>query len=64
MESDNVYKQSYDELSKIERNNTCGSLTIDYMKFDDRTASAIRLAIGETVRKRKNEIYKVLIGAR
>lgn len=60
MESDSLYMDSYNELKKIERNNTCGSLTIDYRKLDERTAASIRLAIGKVVRERKQEISRML----
>lgn len=60
MESDSLYMDSYNELKKIERNNTCGSLTIDYRKLDERTAASIRLAIGNVVRERKQEISRML----
>lgn len=60
MESDSLYMDSYNELTKIERNNTCGSLTIDYRKLDERTAASIRLAIGNVVRERKQEISRML----
>ena len=60
MESDSLYMDSYNELTKIERNNTCWSVTIDYRKLDERTAASIRLAIGNVVRERKQEISRML----
>lgn len=63
MESNKVYTIAYNELCKLERANTCGSLTIDYTKLDERTSSELRLAMRKVIDKRKKEIYSTIGGA-
>lgn len=64
MESDKVYTITYNELTRLQKANTCGSLTIDYDKLDERTASELRLAMRKVIEKRKKEIYNTISGVR
>lgn len=64
MEGDKVLNDAYKAVSKALKDNMTGKVTIDYSKFDERTASKVRLALNKALQERKGELWKTLSGAK
>lgn len=64
MQSDNIYKNSYDELLKLNRKiSTATEIEIDLDKLDLTTAGVIKQAIVEAVNNRLSELSSLIQGA-
>lgn len=60
MEGKEVYKKSYDSLSKLARRCTTDNIVINLNDFDQDTRAAILKALTTTVNARIKEVYQVL----
>lgn len=60
MESDNVFKEAYDHLGQIEKENHTDSVLIDYSKLDDKSKGELKDLITRFVNRRRGEVYKVI----
>lgn len=62
MEGNNVIKNSYDYLVKLQRANATDNISIDYTKLDQKTKNIITKALDDVISKRKRELQSLLIG--
>lgn len=62
MEGIDTYEKSYKEISRVLKTLSSDSVSIDFKKLDNITASAIRTALKEVIIPRMNGISMVLSG--
>ena len=63
MESENVFKESYEYLEQLCKENMTDKVTIDYSKLDDRSKGELKDIIQRFVFRRKKEIGRVIFKA-
>ena len=63
MESTEIYKKSYDNITKAQRAVCTDELLIKFSEFDTETAGVLRKTITEIHNKRKKEIQQVIFRA-
>lgn len=63
MESEGVFKESYDYLEQLCKQNMTGQVTIDYSKLDCKSAGELKDMIHGFVFRRRKEIGKVIFKA-
>ena len=61
MESNNIYKQSYEYLRELKKSLVQDSVTIDFTKFDSQTAGALKQSMYEILTKRSAEVGNVIL---
>ena len=64
MEGDRTIKESYDAVCKASKENTTSKLVLDYSKFDEVTASKLRLTISRVLGERRRELWNTISGAK
>ena len=60
---DKTLLDSYNEIRDLIKNQTIGSITIDYSKLDGETENELRQAISKVLHKRCNELGATLNSA-
>ena len=60
MESKDIYKQSYDELTRIKKSTTGNTVTIHLDKLDATSKNELLQAIVQTASRRQSSIITVL----
>ncbi len=60
MEGKEVYKKSYENLSKLARRCTTDNIVINLNDFDQDTRAAILKALTTTVNVRIKEVYQII----
>ena len=63
MESQKIYKTTYEELNKMKKSlNNSQTLTIDFTKLDGRTSETIRTAIVTAINSRMGDVSAAYLG--
>lgn len=63
MESECIFKEAYEYLDQLCKENMTGQVTIDYSKLDDKSKGELKDMIQGFIFRRKKEIGKVIFKA-
>lgn len=61
MESISTYEESYKQIGDLLKQNTTGTLNIDFSKLDTETAGELRRAIDNVLLRRRKEVGVMVI---